>query len=529
MRSRWCVWTRGIVAVVAVALVAGCSGGGGGAKGSTTLRSTAPRRDHPNIVLILTDDLDPKSYTDGARFPKFHDLLVERGTTFSRYFVTDSLCCPSRASILRGQYVHDHDIKGNLPPGGGFEHWQQLQRDTSTVATWLHDAGYRTALFGKYLNGYPNTVERTYVPPGWDDWASPSGGNPYSEYNYQLNENGALRWYGSQPEDYLVDALARRSRDFVDAHGGKQPFFLYVAPYVPHQPATPAPRYENAFAGVSAPRSPSFDQADMSAEPRWLRDRPPLGPAVTTYIDQLHRRRLQSMLGVEDLLQTIVDALRRTHQLDNTYIFLTSDNGFHLGQHRLPPGKQTAFEEDIRVPLVVRGPGVAAGRTTAGFSREIDLAPTFATLAHAKTPGFVDGTSLVPLLHGDTHARGLPHDVLVEHYGGTGTRAARMLATSDEPDDDANPPTDGAPTTGPAAPLRVPRAQVAVGIPTYRALRTDRYLYVEYDTGEKQLYDLSTDPNELHNRAATADAALLGRLSTRLARLAGCAGASCRG
>jgi len=474
---------------------------------------------------VLTDDLDLTSYTsDPARFPKFQQLMASQGTTFTNYFVTDSLCCPSRSSILRGQYVHNHGVQGNLPPGGGFERFQQLHRDTSTVATWLHGAGYETALFGKYLNGYPDTAPQTYVPPGWDEWASPAAGNPYSEYDYTLNENGTLKKYGSDPKSYLVDVLAQKSRDFIDTQHGSKPFFLCVAPYVPHQPATPAPRYVNAFLGVKAPRTASFDQADVSAEPAWLRNRPPLSPAVIAYIDALYRKRLQSMLGVEDMLQTIVDALRRTGQLDNTYIVFTSDNGFHLGQHRLPPGKQTPFEEDIHVPLVVRGPGVAANRQVSSFAREIDLAPTFAALAHAHAAPFVDGVSLVPELLGHAATASVPDDVLIEHYAGTGTRATRRASQAADPDNDARPPL----ALGAKAARRSLRQQLAVGIPTYRALRTDRYLYVEYDTGEKQLYDVTRDPAELHNLAATADAALLRSLAARLHALEKCSAKTCR-
>ncbi len=520
---------------VAVLLLAtACSDGDTGSTATTTTDSTpttgpAAGKSRPNIVMVLTDDLDLRTYLDAKRFPKFHDLMTVPGTTFSNYFVTDSLCCPSRASILRGQYVHNHDVQGNIPPNGGFERWQQLHRDRSTVGTWLHDAGYRTGLLGKYLNGYPNTTSPTYVPPGWDTWASPAAGNAYAEYNYKLNENGKLRLYRKKPADYLVDVLARKAHDFIAAPKKGQPFFLYVAPYVPHQPATPAPRYANAFPGVRAPRPPSFDQADLSAEPPWLARRPHLQPVVLNYIDQLARRRLQSMLGVEDMLETIVNTLRQTGQLDNTYIVFTSDNGFHLGEHRLPPGKQTAFEEDIHVPLVVRGPGVPAGRTVSSFAREIDLAPTFAALGRATTPGFVDGASLTPLLTGgDTgNATRRPNDVLIEHYATAGTRAGRRaLTASIEPDDDAHPPVAGAPTRGPAAPVRTP-AVLNVGIPPYRALRNARYLYVEYTTGGRQLYDLTTDPDELHNLAAT-DPALVRTLATRLAALVRCSGASCR-
>jgi arylsulfatase A-like enzyme len=481
-------------------------------------------------VFVLTDDLDLTSYTsDAQRFPQFHRLMATQGTTFTNAFVTDSLCCPSRASILRGQYVHDHGVESNLPPVGGFERWQQLGRDRSTVATWLHAAGYRTALFGKYLNGYPNTVAPTYVPPGWDQWASPSAGNPYAEFNYQLNENGTLRDYGARPSDYLVDVLARKSDSFIRQQSSSKPFFLYVAPYVPHQPATPAPRHARAFPGARLPRPPSFDQADVSAEPAYVRDRPLLPPAVVQFDQRLYRRRLQSMLGVDDLLAGIVRSLRTTHQLDNTYIVFTSDNGFHLGEHRLPFGKQTPYDTDVHVPLVVRGPGVAKGRRVTGFAREIDLAPTFAAWAHATVPSFVDGLSLLPHLAGNT--RGGPTDVLVEHYaeGDPNSRAARKGQTVSDPDDDTRPPTAGTPTTGPLKALkRAARGAVAVSIPPYAALRTDRYVYVEYATGERQLFDVRRDPYELHNLAATASPALVQRLSGRLATLRACSGASCR-
>ncbi|MGZ4713658.1 MAG: sulfatase family protein [Acidimicrobiia bacterium] len=525
----------GISVLCAVGIVAAsCSSGGGSTTSSSSSSVGGTRAGKPNIVFVLTDDLDLTSYTSNPkRFPQFHRLLAQQGTTFTNAFVTDSLCCPSRASILRGQYVHDHGVQDNLPPNGGFEHWQQLGRDTSTVATWLHAAGYRTALFGKYLNGYPHTVAPTYVPPGWDDWASPSGGNPYAEYNYQLNENGTIQRYGADPSSYLVDVLAKKSDDFIARHAGKQPFFMYVAPYVPHQPATPAPRYVNSFPDVSSPRPPSYDQPDVAAEPAYVRDRPSLSPAVQRFDDRLYRRRLQSMLGVEDLLAGIVKSLQRTHQLDNTYIVFTSDNGFHLGEHRLPFGKQTPYETDIHVPLVVRGPGVPAGRKVTAMAREIDLAPTFATWAHASTPAFVDGQSLASLLTAKPSGAA-PRDALVEHYatGDASSRAARKGDVVDEPDDDVNPPTAGTPTRGGGQALkalkRAIRGTVAVAVPPYRALRTPRYMYAEYITGEKQLFDVVEDPYELHNLAATAAPALLARLSSRLQQLATCSGASCR-
>ena len=524
-----------VALVVCLLLVSECSSGSSStASKPASTSSPASTGRQPNIVFILADDLDLTSYTDPAKFPKFNALMTEQGTTFSNYFVTDSLCCPSRSSILRGEYVHNHGVHGNVPPKGGFEHFHELGNENSTIATWMHAAGYHTGLLGKYLNGYPSTVARTYVPPGWDDWVSPSGGNPYAEYNYQLNDNGTLVRHGTSPSDYLVDVLSQKAGDFIGHAPKDKPFFLYVAPYVPHQPATPAPRYADAFPDARAPRPPSFDQVD-SAAPAWLRDRPPLTNPLIMTIDKLYRRRLQTMLGVDDMIANVVSALQKSGQLDNTYIVFSSDNGFHLGQHRLPPGKQTAFDEDIHVPLVVRGPGVPKGKTVDNLAENVDLAPTFAALGHAKVPDFVNGQSLVSALHGTT---GAPQRsaVLVEHYADSAGRrvAPRQrrrapVTTTSSPDDDASPPVAGLPTSGPTAPVLRAGQVSLVLIPSYTALRTDRYTYVEYTaTGERELYDLTTDPFELHNIATTADPNLVARLAKELNALRTCTGAACR-
>jgi N-acetylglucosamine-6-sulfatase len=523
LRARFLVIPVGLV-VAAASLTA--------TAGASTPAASVPQAKSakkPNIVFILTDDLDLNSYLDPSRFPKVNSLLVQKGTTFSNFFVTDSLCCPSRSSILRGQYVHQHDVLGNLPPSGGYGKFHTNGDEKSTIATWMHDSGYRTGLLGKYLNGYPETVAPTFVPPGWDEWDSPtSGGNPYSEYNYRLNENGKLVRYGSTPQDYLVDVLSRKSSEFIQQKNDK-PFFLYVAPYVPHQPATPAPRFADAFPGVQAPRTPSFNEADMSAEPQWLQNRPLLSDPQIATIDQLYRKRLQSMLGVDDLVENVVNTLQQTGQLDNTYIVLSSDNGFHLGQHRLPPGKMTPFEEDIHVPLVVRGPGVPEGKKADGLAMNIDLAPTFADLGGAKAPSFVNGRSIASEMHGKKPATARKA-VLVEHYAESEKRQGRKKAPAapQDPDNDANPPNSGTPTAGAQAPA-IRRGQFQpLGLPEYAALRTDRYTYVEYVTGERQLYDLRTDPDQLHDIVTTADPKLVQDLAKQLSALRQCKGGGCR-
>ncbi|ETK37321.1 sulfatase family protein [Microbispora sp. ATCC PTA-5024] len=432
----------------------------------------------PNIVLILTDDLDT---SDLQHFPNIANLLVRQGASFSRFFVTNPWCCPSRSSLLRSQYVHSHHVESNRAPTGGFPRFRGMEG--STVGTWMHDAGYRTGLMGKYLNQYPKGAPRTYVPPGWDEWDVPVT-RLYQEYGYALNENGALRQYGHAPGDYLEDVLSAKAGQFVSGPG---PFFLYLAPVAPHLPAHYAPRHADAFAGERAPRTASFDQADLSAEPRWLRERPPLSARETARIDRVHQDRLRAMLGVDDMVGALVSALARAGRLDDTYIFFTSDNGFHLGQHRLRPGKTTPFEEDIRVPMVVRGPGVAPGATLTPLTSTVDLAPTFAELGGAAVPWWAEGRSLVPLLRGaDVPWR----DALLVEF----SHAAYS----------------------PSSP------------PSYAVLRTGRYAYVQYATGERQLYDLWFDPAEMHNLAPAAGPGLLAQLSARLALLRICMGAGCR-
>jgi N-acetylglucosamine-6-sulfatase len=488
--------------------------------------STSTPSARPNIVFILTDDLDATTY-DPAAFPALRNLMTSQGVSFSHFFVDDSLCCPSRATILRGQYVHNTGVLNNGPPTGGFERFHARGLESSTVATWLHASGYRTGLFGKYLNGYPNTVAPRYVPPGWDSWASPSGGFPYSEFHYVLNENGRLVRYGRAPSDYLVDVLARKTVGFIKAEAGKHPFFAYVAPYAPHQPATPAPRYANAFPGVQAPRPPSFDQAAFNHEPQWLSSRPPLASTVIDYIQTLYRRRLQDMLAIDDLLRGVVTTLQQTGQLDNTYIFLGSDNGFHLGQHRLPPGKETAYDEDIRVPLFVRGPGVAPGRTVDQFAMNVDLAPTFASLAGAKTPPFVDGRSLVPLLGSGAPPGPWRSAALVEHYGRYRFHPRRPTTT--DPDDDERYNRAGAGGL-PLRPGRLPLNALnpyGVPVPPYHALRTSQYLYVEYARGARQLYDTTNDPYELRNIVASASSSLVAILHRELHDLEHCRAQTC--
>jgi arylsulfatase A-like enzyme len=447
----------------------------------------------PNLVLVVTDDLDVRSL---AVLPRLRALLADKGTTFTNAFVTTTTCCPSRASILRGQYAHNHQVRTNELPDGGFQKFYDLGLESSTIATWLQDAGYKTVLIGKYLNDYPRNLPLRYVPPGWDEWYARLPSQIY--FNFRLNENGKIVQYGDRPDDYLTDVQTKIAVDFIKRHvSGDQPFFMYLTPTAPHNevvwpsgaaiPPIPAPRQANEFAGVTAPRFPSFNEAMIADKPSWLRQLPLLDSAAIGLVDEYYRKRLQSMLAIEDMMEKIIATLDTSGAMANTYIFFTSDNGFHLGEHRLPPQKGTPYEEDTRVPLIVRGAGVPAGRILDQIALNIDLAPTLAELAGVPAPNFVDGRSLVPLLSGNfKRMQDWRQAFLVEFW-------------------------------------ELPN----LPFPTYKAIRTADCKYVESSLDDRELYELLDDSFELNNLHQTADPQLLAKLSSELNKLSQCAGDSC--
>ncbi len=323
-----------------------------------------------NIVLILADDMRLDEF---EHMPRTRQLLADQGLTFENAFVTTSLCCPARASILRGQYTHNHQVLTNARQNGGFAKFRSMGHEDSTVATWLQDGGYRTVLIGKYLNGYPERNEETYVPPGWDEWYGRLSQGEY--YDYRLNENGEIVSYGSEEQDYYTDVLASKARDYVQrAATDQKPFFMYLAPATPHGPFIPAPRHENEYPDARAPRPSSFDETDVSDKPAWVRGLPSLSPADIEKINDAYRNRLRMLLSLDEMVAGLVEELRATGELDNTYLFFSSDNGYHLGEHRVVVGKRTVYEENVRVPLAVRGPGVSAGRVVEETALNVDLA-----------------------------------------------------------------------------------------------------------------------------------------------------------
>lgn len=444
----------------------------------------------PNVVVIETDD---QTVADLASMPETQRLIGDRGVSFTNSFVSLSQCCPSRATFLTGQYAHNHVVRSTAPPFGGFHAFQ----DSESLAVWLRRAGYRTALIGKYFNGY-GKEDPTYVPPGWTDWHALLGPSTYRFTGFGASDGGRPRHY---PGSYETDVLTAQSERFVQrtAAAGR-PFFLwttYVAPHLGgprdlfapqgYGTTVPSPLFANAFIGTPMPRSPAFDEADVSDKPAGIRDRPRINRRQAALLDAIWRKRQQSLLSVDQGVQRIVRALARAGVLDDTLLVFTSDNGYLIGEHRIRESKVLPYEPSIRVPLLMRGPGIPRGEKRSQLVWNGDLAPTILEATGATAAWPADGMSLLGFAR-DPGARS-GRDILLEG--------------------------PSLPSTG--------------GAPQFTGLRTAGELYVEHRTGETELYDLRSDPDELRNLAGTpAVAALQRTLARRLARLRDCAGAACR-
>lgn len=453
---------------VALALLAG--------SGVLTIRSgpayaaSSPTRSYigsrPNIVLIVTDD---QRYDELQGMPFLRRAVTGKGLRFKRAFVSNPLCCPSRASILTGQYSHSNGIylngDGHWP--GGFDDF----RDSSTIATWLRAGGYRTALVGKYLNHYD---KGSYVPPGWSSWRAQLGSNA-SYYNYSMSFGGRIKRFGSKASDYATDVEARLASRFIRKTPRRKRLFLYFAPPAPHGPRTPPSRYLS-LPTHPMPTYPSFNERHIRDKPRYLRRLRRLRADDVRFQRHAWARAEQTLRAVDDAIARIIRALGDEGRLHNTLIVFISDNGTGVGEHRWT-FKMDPHEESIRVPLLMRWPGhIHPGRTTTKLAGNIDLAPTLAAVAGVRAPG-VDGVSLVPVLRSDHAVRG---SLLLEH---------QYSNRRHDP-------------------------------PTYCGIRTSRWKLVVYKSGEREFYDLRKDPYELSNKARTRSlAAVRHRLTERLRRL----------
>jgi arylsulfatase A-like enzyme len=463
------------------------------------LLAPAASAQQPNFVFVLADDFS----SDLLPYMPNVQAMQREGTSFERYIVTDSLCCPSRASILTGRYPHSTGVRTNVLPFGGFDVFH-ITEEWSTIGTSLQQAGYRTALMGKYLNGYAPRKkvdgQRNFVPPGWSAWAGvPTGGDP--DFNYTMLVKGVTTparvvRYGRRPSAYLTDVLSRRGRSFIaGAVKAGQPFMLKLSPYAPHYPYTPAPRDAKRFPGLKAPRGELFDAPQLEGSPVWLTPRK-LARWQVDDIDAVFRKRAQSVVAIDRMVAAVRTQLRRLGVADNTYIVFTSDNGFHTGQRRMLPGKQTYWDHDIRVPLIVVGPGVPAGASVPLLAANIDLRPTFQELAGAPIGPRVEGRSLAPFLRGQAPPS-WRRVTLVEHRGPNWA----------DNDPDAQRARQGNP-------------------PSYAALRFADALYVQYDnpTIPPEYYDHASDPLEQRNVYGSLTPERQAELAELIGRLKVCNG-----
>jgi N-acetylglucosamine-6-sulfatase len=417
--------------------------------------------DGANVVLILADDL---SMNLVHAMPEVQRMM-EEGLSFSNYFVSNSLCCPSRASLFTGKFPHNTGVLANVGPSGGLHSFDENENPQHTFATALSSHGYMTAMLGKYMNGYH---PGEHGPArGWTHWAV--AGNGYGEYDYWLNHDGQMVRHEHDDEDYLTDVLSRMGDDLIRSNANR-PFLIELATFAPHAPYTPARRDLGKFLDARLPRTPAFGARPGPDAPAWLRDVPPLGAADIRKLERTYRRRLQAVQAIDRLIKRVRESLASQRIGDKTYVIFTSDNGYHLGEHSLRSGKKTAFDHDIHVPLVVVGPGVPRGRAVDAIVQNIDLCPTFRDLGGLDNGEPLNGKSLVPFLRG-REPQGWRDAAFIEH-----------LRESGPGDPDAQSPFNADP-------------------PSYHALRRAHDLYVEYEGGAREYHDLGRDPYELDNTA----------------------------
>jgi len=465
------------------------------AQAPTVPTVTGSLADIRNVIIVLADDLDWTTFDSVPRLA----ALKDQGTTLVNYVATDPVCCPSRASLLRGQYVHNHKVISNTKATeGGWPTYYANGDEADSLPIWLQATGASTSLIGKYLNEYPDGApSKAYVPPGWTRWASPISGEPsYAGYNYVLNRNGVLKRYGSAPKDFLNDVLTVDAVDFVKT--STEPFFLLFSTFNPHHPFPVAKRHAKLYGNAVLPKGPSFNRFGYD-EPTWLRSFPVMRQPRIAALERMWKKRLRSTESIADSVDALIAALDASGRRDDTLIMVTSDNGYHLGMRRMPRGKRTPYREDALLPMVLIGPGIPQGLTIDAMTSTVDIAPTLLELMKGTAPPWLDGRSWIPLLTGES---GKPESPQPWRTG----VLTESLSISDPNDPDFE------------------RYQP----PRFKALRTNRWFYVTYENGEVELYDRSFDPYEMVNLASRADPALLQALQEQTQALASCAGPTCR-
>jgi arylsulfatase A-like enzyme len=539
-----------------------------------------PNEEAPSFVVVQTDDqtLDELyaaySAYPGApetrAMPNTLELIAKKGMTFNRYYVSYPLCCPSRVSLLTGRYAHNSGVKGNVQPNGGYYGFSFRAANEHNIATWLHGAGYRTIHIGKFLNGYGDEPydNGTAVPPGWDSWHTVLNADTHHYfYGYILNNNGQIsepygdsgswetREYGVRDEYgcpfapveghpcyYETDVFNWMAREEMLATSPEQPFYLQLDYTAPHgdfrHPAgpEPAPRHYDWFKGARLPhdRSEGLDEGNVSDKPHFIREAPHLTPTDKRTYRVYYDKALESLRSVDDGVKEIVDTLGQLHRLRNTYILFTSDNGFFYGEHRLIGGKFLSYEPATHLPFLIRGPGIEQDSSTGELAGNIDIAPTILQLAGVEPDKSVDGRSLVPFLRDpDLRTR---RPLLFESFVQTSDVEANGAISSTGEGDGGRPGGNGSTGKGGASASGVPvhggeTAHASLLAPplNYEGIRLGPYKYIAWPDGEKELYNINKDPNELNNIVKEPNYyPIRNFLHRQLRRYENCVGRECR-
>ncbi|KAI1313210.1 arylsulfatase-like protein [Xylaria venustula] len=471
-----------------------------------------------NIVFILTDDQDlHMGSLDYMPFVKEH--LINRGTSFRKHFCTTALCCPSRVSLWTGKAAHNTNVTDVLPPYGGYPKFISQGLNDKYLPVWLQDAGYNTYYTGKLFNAHSvNTYDSPFAA-GWtgSDFLLDPFTYWYMNSTYQRNHDPPVSYEGQ----YSVDVLAKKALGFLDeAFTAGKPFFLGVAPVAPHadiqspafkhgnhsnitevkfSPPVAAERHSHLFQGAKVPRTANFNP-DKPSGASWIRNLPQQGPDNIQYNDDFYAQRLRALQSVDEIVDSLVRRLEDLGILDNTYLIYSTDNGYHIGQHRLNPSKQCSFEEDINIPLIIRGPGVPEDFVTDIVTTHTDLAPTLLQIAGAPLRDDFDGLA-IPLTQAelDQAKKERYEHVTVEHWG---------FASNEGQAFDWYP-------------------IIISNNNTYKALRVvgESYnlLYQVWCSNEHELYDHTTDPGQMtnlllpqHNLDGTLLGLPIGKVAQRL-------------
>jgi N-acetylglucosamine-6-sulfatase len=523
--------------------------------------------EHPSFVVIQTDDetLD-QLYTvfnaggiDVPAMPNTLSMIAGKGITFNRYYVSYPLCCPSRVSLMTGRYAHNTNVRGNVQPNGGYLGFKSRGAFTHNIATWLQGAGYRTIHIGKFLNGYGDEPydNGTDVPPGWSAWHTVENADTHHYfYGYSLNDNGKIdgpfgdsgswdtREYGERDyfgcptttiEDkpclYETDVLTRIAWEELNGTSPEQPFYLQLDYTAPHgdfrRPAgpEPAPRHYTLFDGAPFPhsREEGFNEGNVSDKPRFIREAPYLSLNDIHTYRVYYQKALASLRAIDDGVKVVLDTLGAQHRLSNTYVIFTSDNGFFYGEHRLTGGKFLAYEPATHLPLLIRGPGIKKGVSTGQIAGNIDITPTILELAGVKPDKSVDGTSLVPFFRDPALRTRRPF--LFESFVETND----VNANGGEQAEQAPAYTPGPAARPSARASRGATASIVAPPKDYEGIRLGPYKYIEWPNGEKELYDITKDPNELNNIVKVPNFfPIRAYLHAQLVRLETCVGRTCR-